>query len=671
MSKKSRKPARKSAAPSGSFFAASVKWLFVAGLWAGIFVALLCAWYARELPDITKSATFERKLSIVVKAGDGSVAARYGEIIGNSVDMKDLPPCLPQAVMAIEDRRFYSHFGLDPIGLLRAVVVNLSSGHVAQGGSTITQQLAKNLFLSQERTLKRKIQEAMLALWLETTLTKDEIMTAYLNRVYLGTGAYGVDAAAKLYFHKQVGRLSLRECAVLAGMLKAPSRYNPLRNPGLSNERAQTVIEAMVDAGYITAGQAKKEIGAVPKPVEKPSSELVARYYTDWVVDQLADLIGTPDRDLVVETTLDPQIQGSIERAVNNVIAEAGQSKNISEGAMIVMRPDGEVLALVGGKNYNDSQFNRATQSRRPAGSSFKPIVYLTALERGWDTQDVLVDEPITEGKYRPKNFGGKYAGPVTLEQALTYSLNTISYQLVKAVGPGAVIDTARRMGITAELEPNLSIALGSNGVSLLEMTTAYAVIANGGHAVSPYAITKISSADGELLYQRASNESRVSTRVFRSSDIDNLTMMMQSVVKYGTGQGAYFGVPMAGKTGTSDESRDAMFMGFTDRLVGAAWLGNDDNSPMKNITGGSYPARIWREVMSQANGRYAPVNVITGNDSSSAFENMIQNLFTSGPQTPLEDSGAPAQAPPPERATPEDNRHEMRSLPESQRYND
>lgn len=648
--------------------------MFVAGLWGGIILAGIFAYYAQELPSITKSANFERKLSIIVKAADGSVAARYGEIIGNSVSIEDLPACLPQSVMAIEDRRFYYHFGLDPIGLTRAIFVNLAKGHVAQGGSTITQQLAKNLFLSQERTLKRKIQEAMLALWLEATLTKDEILAAYLNRVYLGTGTYGVDAASKLYFNKPVKDMNLRECAIIAGMLKAPSRYSPLRNPGLANERADVVIGAMVDAGYITKDEAKNEKNAVPKPVQKPSSELAARYYTDWIVDQLDDLIGTPDTDIVIETTMNPKIQSSIEQALNTVIAEAGEDKHISEGAMIVMRPNGEVVALVGGKNYNESQFNRATQSRRPAGSDFKPIVYLTALEQGWNTQDVLIDEPITEGKYRPKNFGGKYAGPVTLEQALTYSLNTIAIQLAKAVGPAAIIDSARRLGIHSDLEPNLSIALGSNGVSLLEMATAYSVFANGGYSVKPFAIKKITTSDGELIYERSKNDFKDMVRVFRASDIQNLTSMMNSVVQYGTGRGAYFGVPMAGKTGTSDDSRDAMFMGFTRSLVGTVWLGNDDNSPMKNVTGGSYPARIWREVMSQANSQYPPMNVMDFAPSS-GFEAMLQNLFSSSQAPPdyfgrmeYDRQHGNVDANAPTRAAREG---QMKSIPETTRYND
>ncbi len=649
------------------------KWLFVLGLWGGIFIAGLFAWYAQDLPNLTKNASFDRKRAIIVKAIDGQIVARYGEIIGNSVTVKDLPPDLIHAVLATEDRRFYYHFGLDPLGLARAVVVNFRDGKVSQGGSTITQQLAKNLFLSQERTFKRKIQEAMLAVWLEYTMSKDEILSAYLNRVYLGTGTYGVDAAAHLYFDKPVQNISLRESATLAGMLKAPSRYSPLRNPKLSKERTDLVISAMQEAGYLTKRQA-----STANITEKPADNTTAsndamRYYTDWVVDSLDELIGTPDEDLIVETTLNPNIQTTIETAINDVITEAGEKKHISEGAMVVLRPDGQVVALVGGKNYNDSQFNRATQGKRPPGSSFKPLVYLTALENGWGTQDIIVDEPITTGKYRPKNFGGKYLGPVTLEQALTYSLNTVSYQLIKSVGPSAVIDTARRMGITADLEPNLSLALGSNGISLLEMAGAYGTIANGGLAMTPYAITKITSEKGDLYYERS--KEKTLPRVFRESDIQNLTSMMNSVIQYGTGQGAYFGMPMAGKTGTSDDSRDALFIGFTRELVGAVWIGNDNNAPMKGVTGGSYPATIWREVMRKAAGQYPAMNPRDFAPDSS-FQNMLNGLFSSPP--PLDEEGMPP-APRPVTGTPLEGHvgdgpaeeNNTISIPESARYND
>ena len=512
-----RKSTKSKKSQKRSFLGFLIKWGFVAALWGGLFLIGLFAWYAQELPKITEDASFERKRAIIVKAANGEVVARYGEIVGAKVTVNDIPEHLKQAVLAIEDRRFYYHFGLDPLGLTRAMAVNVKEGRVAQGGSTLTQQLAKNLFLSQERTLKRKIQEAMLAFWLEYELTKDEILEAYLNRVYLGSGVYGVDAAAQLYFKTDVKNLTLRESATIAGLLKAPSRYSPLSNPSLSKQRTQVVLNAMVDAGYITEAQAKGESKIPPKPTKKPTNAMADRYYTDWIVDSLDDLIGTPNEDLIVETTLNTDIQQTIQDSISTTIEKNGADKNMSQGAMVVMRPNGAVVALVGGKNYSSSQFNRATQSKRPPGSSFKPLVYLTALEQGWHPQDIIEDAPITRGRYRPKNFGNKYYGEVTIEEALTYSLNTVAYSLMKSTGPDAVINTARRMGIESELAPDLSLALGSSGVSLVEMANAYATIANGGLEVEPYGITKITSKDtGELYYERT-NKGK-SKRVFRRS---------------------------------------------------------------------------------------------------------------------------------------------------------
>ncbi len=680
MSKK--KPAKKKTAKKSSkrstkktqnrsFFGFCFKWLTVIGLWVGIFVVGLFAWYAQELPDITESASFDRKNAIIVKAADGSIAARYGDIIGNQVTTDDMPQHLVQAVLATEDRRFYYHFGLDPLGLARAMFVNAREGRVAQGGSTITQQLAKNLFLSRERTLKRKIQEAMLAFWLEYELTKDEILSAYLNRVYLGSGTFGVDAASRLYFEKPVEEISLRESATLAGLLKAPSRYSPNSNPSLSKQRTDVVLTAMMDAGYITQEQLDGETKAIPKPMQKPANEMSDRFYTDWIVDQLQDLIGTPTEDIVIETTLNSKIQNTITTSINDVIDQYGADKNISQGAFVVMRPNGAVVAIVGGKNYSESQFNRATQALRPPGSAFKPLVYLTALEQGWSPQDLIEDNPITNWRYRPKNFGGQYYGEVTLEEALTYSLNTAAVRLMKEVGPTAVINTAQRMGITSELQPDLSLALGSSGISLLEMAGAYSVIANGGSYAKPYGITKIISKDtGELYYQRT--DDRNMKRVFKQHDIQNITSMMHSVMQYGTGRGAAFTGSAAGKTGTSDDSRDALFMGFTRELVGISWFGNDDNSPMKGVTGGSYPARTWREVIASASGSYSPV--YAGDFApASGFEELLGNIFFGGTNNPSDGRNRENENTlynPERREIFKDRVTDKTSLPESQRYN-
>lgn len=624
-----------------SLWAHAFKWLFVLGLWGGLFLVGLFAWYAQELPAIAKNVTFERETSLTIQAADGSVIARYGEIRGHSVTTADLPPHLIYAVLSVEDRRFYQHFGLDPLGLLRAMIINIKEGRYVQGGSTITQQLAKNLFLSRERTLKRKIQEAMLALWLERELTKDEILSAYLNRVYLGSGTYGVDAAAKLYFNKNVQDINTREAALLAGLLKAPSRYSPLRNPELSKKRTDVVLSTMVAAGYLTREKADT-LAAEPLLVlqQKPVTGNTVRYYTDWIVDELNKIIGTPQEDIIVTTTMNPAIQEAVEQALTQVIRENGEEKKISQGAALVMRPDGAVVALSGGFDYAASQFNRATQALRAPGSAFKPLVYLAALEEGWKPQNLIDDAPIEAGEYRPKNFGDKYYGEVTLEDALTYSLNTATVRLMQETGPSPVIALARRMGIRTPLDRNLSLALGSSGVSLMDMTKAYAVIANGGFAVTPYGITKITGQNGELYYQRS--EYKALRRVVDRRPVQDITRMMENAVEYGTGRGAAFGHRAAGKTGTSQDSRDAWFIGFTDELVAGVWLGNDDNSPMAGVTGGSYPARIWREIMSRSTGQYEPV---TRRDAGEGFQGLLGRLI-------------PAQ-------------RDRRALPESRRYND
>ncbi|MCB1532596.1 MAG: PBP1A family penicillin-binding protein [Alphaproteobacteria bacterium] len=631
---KRKSPARKTSkrAQKPSLFKGLIKWGFVAALWGGLFLMALFAWYAAELPDITSQATFERKTSITVEAADGSVITRYGEIHGNSVEFEDIPPNLIYAVIAIEDRRFYNHFGIDLLGFTRAMFVNAREMRFAQGGSTITQQLAKNLFLSRERTIKRKIQEAMLALWLERELSKDEIITAYLNRVYMGSGAYGADAAAMLYFDKDLKDIDLREAATLAGLLKAPSRYSPLSNPELSRQRADVVIGAMVDAGYVDQEQADHLQSIPPPPPQSRKNRNNARYYTDWIVDGLDELIGTPNEDIIVRTTMNPAIQTLADNALSDAIDKYGEEKAFSQGAVVVMRPDGTVLALVGGYDYRQSQFNRVTQALRQPGSSFKPIIYLTALENGWEPNSLIVDEPITSGRYRPKNFGGKYLGEVTLEEALLNSLNTVSLQLTKDVGVGSVIGTARRLGIISPLQRDLSLALGTSSISPLELATAYAVIANGGLAVYPYGITKITNEEGELYYQRPYR--RKTRRVVSSEYIDKLTFMMSSVIKYGTGRGAAVNFPVAGKTGTSQDSRDAWFSGFSNELVTTVWIGNDDNTPMKAVTGGSYPAQIWRSVMAGSRGIYSPV-------SSSEFATSTFDALISGIISPTRSGGA------------------------------
>lgn len=616
-----------------------IKWCFVLGLWGVLVLGAILAWYARELPNLIDNPHFERKASITVLANDGSVIGRYGDIKGNSLSIQEMPKNLVNAILATEDRRFYYHFGIDPIGLLRAVIVNFTHKSLVQGGSTITQQLAKNLFLSQERTLKRKLQEALLAFWLEHELTKDEILSAYMNRVYLGAGTYGVEAAAKVYFRKSVKELSLHECAVLAGLLKAPSRYSPITNPKASNQRAKVVLYAMVDAGFISEDTAKKASRGKTVPKEDGPEDQASRYFADWVVDSLEDLIGTPTEDIVVQTTMDPEIQESAARILKETVEKNKAKLRVSQGASVVLRPDGSIVALVGGVDYSKSQYNRASQGLRQPGSSFKPIVYLSAIEHGANEYTMVDDSPLTEGRYRPQNFGNKYYGEVPLIEALTWSLNTVAVKLAKAVGIDQVIGVARRMGITADLEPNLALALGSSEVPMLEMAQVYATIASGGHAIKSYGITKVySEKSSKVLYKF---EPEPAPQVFRSRDIQILINMMMSVIQNGTGQAAKAAYFVAGKTGTSQDYRDAWFDGFTNDYIGVVWFGNDDNTSMKSVTGGSLPARAWRDIISAAKSDPTPskYKLVKSYDVTSEFGDLLGRLVS---------EPFPSDAPPP-----------------------
>ncbi len=615
---------RRGALARAFFF--TLKWGFVLGVWTAIILLGVAAWYARELPAITRTPQFERKPSITLLDNDGNIFARYGDIKGESLRITDMPPLLIQAVLATEDRRFYYHFGVDPIGMARAAVVNLTRKGVVQGGSTITQQLAKNLFLTQERTFKRKIQEALLALWLEKELTKDEILAAYLNRVYMGAGAYGVDAAAQIYFKKSARDLSLRECAILAGLLKAPSRYSPRADPLRANERADVVIANMKAAGYLTDAKASQAT-RTPLPRRKPVANDSAQYFADYIVEQLDDLIGAQEKDIIIETTLDSDIQRGATTALASVLQAEGEKRHITQGSVMVMQRDGTILAMVGGRDYDASQFNRAVHALRPPGSSFKPAVYLAALESGLTPDTVVVDEPITQGKYRPTNFDGQYYGEIPLSTALAFSLNTIAVRLMENVGVDAVLDTARRLGVTADLVPNLSTALGSNGIPQIEMTNFYTTIANGGLGVTPFGILKITDSDDRVLY--AHEQVRELPRLFSARSISELTQMMEGVMTFGTGTGAALGTFAAGKTGTSQDYRDAWFSGFTTKYIATVWVGNDDNSSMKRVTGGSIPATIWRLTMTSALRDPTPPDDRAPTPDDSMFSGMMTRILS------------------------------------------
>jgi len=572
----------------------------VLGLWAIIAVGGIVAYYASQLPPIDQLTVPKRPPNIAIMASDGSLITNRGETGGRTVTLKELPPYLPKAFIAIEDRRFYDHFGIDPQGIARAVYRNISRSGGLQGGSTLTQQLAKNLFLTQERTASRKIQEAILALWLERNYSKDQILELYLNRVYFGAGAYGVEAAAQRYYGKSARHVSLSEAAVLAGLVQSPSRLAPNRNPKAAQARAQLVIAAMNELGFITPDMTKTALGQPADPV-KPNGAGSANYAADYVMDVLDDFVGTIDTDVAVFTTIDPTMQAAAERALVDELNAKGQKFNVSQGAVVALQPDGAVRALVGGRNYEASQFNRATSARRQPGSSFKPFVYLTAVEQGYRPDTVVEDAPVAYKGWAPKNYDRKYRGPITLKDALALSLNTVAVKLNMEVGPKSVAQTAQRLGITSPLQANGSLALGTSEVTPLELVSAYAAFANGGIGVTPYVITEVRTLDGKIIYKRPSNSGGLG-RVIDPSVVAMMNEMMHNTFVIGTARKAQVpGWPMAGKTGTTDDYKDAWFVGFTGNLVAGVWLGNDDGTLTKRVTGGNLPTEVWHTFMTAA----------------------------------------------------------------------
>jgi penicillin-binding protein 1A len=551
-----------------------VYWCFVLAIWGGIAAAGMVVYYGAKMPAATTWSIPDRAPNIKLVSVDGRLIANRGMSGGEAVRLSEMSAYIPKAVIAIEDRRFYSHFGIDPIGLGRAVVTNLMHGRFSQGGSTLTQQLAKNLFLKPDRTLERKVQEVLLSLWLEHKHTKDEILAMYLNRVYFGSGAYGVEAASRRYFGKSARDVSLSEAALLAGLLKAPSRLSPARDPKAAEERSQLVLAAMQDEGLV-------------------SSREVAHAMT--IMEELPALIGEVQGDIVVDTTIDLDLQKLAERSIRRLIDESGKKLDVSQGALVSIDNSGAVRAMVGGYDYSTSQFDRASEARRQPGSAFKPFVYAAALEAGRTPDSVRNDAPIQIGKWKPVNYGGKYYGKVTLATALARSLNSVAAQLTMEVGPEAVIEIANRMGVQSDLQKNVSIALGTSEVTPLELTAAYVPFANGGYRPQVHFVRRVATAKGKVLYEYTGGSA---PRVLKPEIVGMMNAMMMGTVEIGTARKAAFAWPAAGKTGTSQNSRDAWFVGYTANLTTGVWFGNDDAKPMKNVTGGALPAQAWHEFM-------------------------------------------------------------------------
>jgi penicillin-binding protein 1A len=544
---------------------------------------------------------------------------RYGNEVGSrgikhshSVPLNELPDHLIKAVLATEDRRFYEHFGIDVPGTLRAVVTNARAGGVVQGGSSITQQLAKNLFLSNERTIERKVKEAFLALWLETRLTKNEILKLYLDRAYMGGGAFGVDAASNFYFGKSAREVNLAEAAMLAGLFKAPTKFAPHINLPAARGRANVVLDNLVEAGFMTEGQV---FGARRNPARAIDrrDEGAPGYYLDWAFDEMKKLVDTfprsiTDRAFVVRTALDPGLQRNAEDAVENQIRQFGRDYHAKQAAAVLADLDGAVRAMVGGVDYNTSQFNRATDALRQPGSSFKPYVYATALANGFKPTSIVVDGPVCIGNWCPQNYGRSYSGSITLTQAIIRSINVIPVKLSIALGKGnpkigraMIVATARRFGIRSPLPDTPSLPIGADEVNVLEHTVAYATFPNKGMAVTPHAILEVRSGTGDTIWRFDRDGKKPSLAISPQVAAD-MALMMSKVVEEGTAKRAILdGIKAAGKTGTTNSYRDAWFVGYTGNFVCGVWFGNDDYSPLNRMTGGSLPAQTWHEIMAYA----------------------------------------------------------------------
>ena len=572
--------------------------LLMLGGWAVILIGIFFSHYLSGLPDVGNLMISGPSQDITILDDRGRLIARRGLTQGQMVREEDLPDYVPNAFIAIEDRRFRSHLGVDPIGLMRAAFQNMKSGHVVQGGSTLTQQLAKNLFLSPSRTFDRKMQEAMLALYLEHRYSKNQILTLYLNRVYFGAGVYGIEAAAEKFFGKHANELSLPEAAIIAGSVKAPARYNPLSDSDAGQARAQLVLQAMQNAGFIDANTRSMAQATRPRII-RANATPGSGWFADWVVAHLEEVVGSPTQPIIVQTSFDLETQALAERAVVQGLAAEGEQFRASQAALVAMTPDGAIRAMVGGRNYGSSGFNRATEAVRQPGSAFKPFVYLTALEHGHTPDETVNDGPVDIHGWKPTDFEGHFKGQIPLIDAFADSSNSVAAQLTEEVGAREVARTARRLGIASPLAEVSSLALGTSGVTPLELTGAYAPFANGGNGVMPFGVLRVKTRSGKLLYQR-----KPSTigGVMSTNDNIQMTRMMLEVTATGTGKAARLeDHPTAGKTGTTQDFRDAWFVGFTADLVCGVWIGNDDNKPMHKATGGTLPARIFHAFMADA----------------------------------------------------------------------
>ncbi|MFC5344932.1 transglycosylase domain-containing protein [Brevundimonas staleyi] len=574
-------------------------WGSVLAVWGLIFLVVFFAVFARGLPDTSALYDIDRQPSITYLDRNGALIATRGSQQAPPADLDALPDYVPAAFIAIEDRRFYWHPGFDPIGMSRAMVSNMRAGRIVQGGSTLTQQLAKNLFLTPDQNMRRKVQELMLAVWLEMKFSKKEILALYLNRVYFGAGAYGIEAASQRYFDKSARELTVGEAALLAGLLKAPSRYSPVSESKRAATRATVVLDEMEDAGVITAEQRAAAV-LEPVRVSRTLATQHAQYFIDWLDKEIRGLVGEPTEDMIVETTLDLTLQTAAERNVRRIL-DRDASRGVEQAALVALDGDGRVRAMIGGASYADSQFNRATDARRQAGSAFKPFVYLAAVEAGYTPQTPVVDEPIRIGNWSPRNYSGNFIGQTTLANAVAQSTNTVAAYVADQIGRDSVARAARRLGISSRIGLEPAMALGAVEVSPIDMATAYDAFANGGRRVEAYGISRIRTPQGRVIYQRAARDA-ASGQAINNPSLYYMNQMLRGVVTSGTARSAAIsGRDIAGKTGTTSDYKDAWFVGYTGGFVTAVWVGKDDNTAMRGVTGGAAPAAIWKGFMEAA----------------------------------------------------------------------
>ena len=578
-----------------------IKWLFLLFIWLVLFLSIAVTWSLLNLPE-TESIQISRQPSITFLDKEGRIIASYGDIYGQSIQYKNLPKNLINAVIVTEDKRFFFHPGIDIKGIVRAAIVNLKAGRFVQGGSTITQQLAKNLFLTPERSFTRKLHELILSFWLEIRFTKQQLLSIYLNRVYLGSGTYGVQAASEKYFNKKVEELNLYECALIASLLKAPSRYNPIANEELSRERTYKVLENMKKSNLITDQsiiEAKLNNKTYNKYTSAPKS---TRYFIDWLLPRVKSYLGEIKEDLIVRTTLDVKLQEIAENSVNSITSKYSSA---DQSALVALDLDGGVMAMIGGRDYGDTQFNRVTQAQRQPGSAFKIFVYLAGLKEGFEPEDEMVDSEININGWSPKNYKKEFLGEISLFDAFAKSINTVAVQLSENIGRQNVIKMAKSMGIRSPIVNSPSLALGTSEVNLLELTAAYDVLANSGKGIFVHGIRSIENTSGKTLFMR---EGKGPGEILESELVNTMIRMLENTIQTGTGKNAKIDRPAAGKTGTSQSLRDAWFIGFSSDLVVGVWFGNDDDSPMKDITGGTAPALLWSDFMKKAHHGKPPV---------------------------------------------------------------